>query len=89
VQSQVAFQRLQEISTLLDEEILTADNVNELSVDKLFTGIEVNIPEISPLSKNIKHEIRRLEKRGVSEAKLLEFVNYIATRNIKKKKAKI
>jgi hypothetical protein len=89
VQSQVAFQRLQEISNLLDEEILTVDNVNELAVDKLFTGIEVNVPEISPLSKNIKHEIRRLEKRGVSEAKLLEFVNYIATRNIKKKKAKI
>jgi hypothetical protein len=89
VSSQEALQRLQEISTLLDEDILTTDNVNTMATDKLFTGIEVSMPEIAPLSRNIKREIRKLEKRGISEAKLLEFVNYIATRNIKKRKAKI
>ena len=89
VSSQEALQRLQEISTLLDEDILTTDNVNTMATDKLFTGIEVSMPEMAPLSRNIKREIRKLEKRGISEAKLLEFVNYIATRNIKKRKAKI
>lgn len=89
VQSQEALHRLQQISTLLDENILTTDNVNQLTADKLFVGIEVNVPEIAPLSNNIKHEIRKLKKRGVSEEKLLEFVNYITTRNIKKRKAKI
>jgi hypothetical protein len=29
-----------------------------------------------------------LKKRGVSEEKLLEFVNYITTRNVKKRKAR-
>jgi len=89
VKSQQALHRLQEISTLLDENILTTDIVNNLTTDKLFTGIEVNVPQIAPLSKNIKREIRKLKKRGVEEAKLLELVNYIATRFIKKPKPKL
>jgi hypothetical protein len=88
IQMQEAFMRLQEIGTLLDEDIITTDTVNSLTADKLFTGIEVNVPEIAPLSNNIKREIRKLKKRGVSEEKLLEFVNYITTRNVKKRKAR-
>ncbi len=88
VNSQEALHRLEQITILLDENILTTDNVNNLTADKLFTGIEVNVPEFAPLTSNIKHEIRKLKKRGVSEEKLLEFINYIATRNIKKRKSK-
>jgi len=86
IKSQQALHRLQQISTLLDENILTTEIVNNLTTDKLFSGIEVNVPQIAPLSENIKLEICKLKKRGVSEAKLIEFVNHITTRYIRKPK---
>lgn len=89
LQSQTSLDRLQQISRMIDEKILTIDNVNQLTADKLLAGIEVNMPDMAPLSNNIKHEIRHLEKQGVSIDKLIEMVNYIATHNVKKAKAKI
>jgi hypothetical protein len=89
IQSQDAFQRLRQITTLLDEKILTVNNVNQIATENLFTGIDANVPEIAPLSANIKQEIRNLERRGVSAEKMVELVNYIATRNVKKQIGKI
>jgi hypothetical protein len=89
ISSQTALNRLHQITYLLDEKILNKDTVNNLTTDKLFDGIEVNVPDITPLSKNIKHEIKRLKRRGVSPEKIIEIINYVATRNIKKKKSKV
>ncbi len=89
LQSQEALLRLRQISTLLDEKVITANNVNRTATDKLLVNIETNVPEIVPLSTHIKQEIKNLERRGVSNAKLVEIVDYITKYNIKKQKAKI
>jgi len=89
IQSQDAFQRLKQISTLLDEKILTVNNVNNIDTDDLLSGIDANVPDFAPLSTNIKREIRSLERRGVSADKMAELVNYIATYDVKKQTSKI
>jgi hypothetical protein len=87
--SQTAVERLRKLMLLMDENLLSVNTINTISTDSLFSNIEVNVPEIAPLSKNIKHEINKLKHRGVTPEKLNELINYITTRNVKKHKAKI
>ena len=86
---QTAIERLRKLSLLIDENIITVNTVNNTPTDSLFTNIEVNVPEIAPLSKNIKREINKLKKKGITPEKLNELINYITTRNVKKQKVKL
>ena len=77
--SQTAVERLRKISLLMDEKIISVNNVNNIPIETLFSSIEQKVPKIAPLSNNIKHEINKLKQRGVNSKKLNELMDYITT----------
>jgi hypothetical protein len=69
--------RLQRIRELMDNNILSADTVNLSAVDKLCVNVESKMSPIVPLQSDIKRELRKLKKRGVSDKRINELIDYM------------
>ena len=71
--------RLQRIRELMDNNILSVDTVNAAAVDKLLVNIESKMSPIVPLQSDVKRELRRLKKLGVTDKRINELIDYMTT----------
>jgi hypothetical protein len=71
--------RLQRIRELVDNKILSVETVNAAAIDKLCTNVETKMSPIVPLQSDIKRELRRLKKRGVTDKRINELIDYMTT----------
>ena len=63
----------------MDHKILSADTVNASAVDKLLVNIESKMSPIVPLQSDVKRELRRLKKLGVTDKRINEIIDYMTT----------
>ncbi len=71
--------RLQRIRELMDNNILSADTVNASAVDKLCVNVESKMSPIVPLQTDVKRELRKLKKLGVTDKRINELIDYMTT----------
>ncbi len=71
--------RLQRIRELMDHKILSVDTVNAAAIDKLCTNVESKMSTIVPLQSDVKRELRKLKKLGVTDKRINELIDYMTT----------